>query len=318
MSFPRDQLPFARGSTATAGDTLIVNQLGAMSAIQALAGQTNPQTTTVVAAQFSGAGGPGQLPTAAYPNPLTFYDLVGYTGNTVDSGHVFGLSHRMILRAVQYIPQSGSAWLSLNGLALAASTTIQNPGWFGTVVTGVQGTSGNPSYLPDPAYFLGRSSPVAVKPYDWFWVVEAGPAVGQVASANSVAANIALQSSGSGYMMQAAAAKFVVGTSDSNYGQTATNSTYGFGCYTIPSGNAPALGTAPTSTAAAVSGTIFSAAYAPVPNGVQINGYTTSNPTGQLNAAATTGSWMPSGGNNNASGLVAVWVRPFYTGQAES
>jgi len=303
MGRSRDYLPFPRGTTATAGDTLIVNQLGSMSAIDALANQTNPAATTDT--KTAGVGGPGQVPTTALPYQGYRADLAGFIGDCTDD-YVFGLKAPMLVRAVQYIPTSGQAFLVLDGHALAVSTTH---GWFGSVVTGVQtGTAGTlPTVLPDPAYFTGKSSATYVKPYDWFFVVEEGWALGTVVAAASVAPYTPLMSDALGNMLAATAAKFVVGMSDGNNGNTVigvTSARYGWGQYLVPTTNTPALGTVNTTTGAvtaAANPATFSNPFAPFPSGATVNAWS---------SAGVAGQYMPSGAQYNASGYVAVYCQP--------
>jgi len=294
MGRSRDYLPFQRGSTATAGDTLIVNQLGSMSAIDALAGQTNPAASTAIPA--AGVGGPGQLPTTALPYQPYRNDLAGYIGDATDN-IVLGFGTHIMLRAVQYIPTSGSAYLALDGHALAVSATM---GWGQIVCTGPQGTSGKQSWLPDPAYFMGRSIPVYVKPYDWFFVVEEGPAVGIITG--TVAGQASVMSNGSGLLTAATATSYAIGTTDGNNGNTVSTTQYGYGCYTVPSGITFSAGSVNTTTGVGTAGTVLAGAFAPTPSGVTLNPYT---------GAGVATNWMSSGATNNTSNYVLLYVRPF-------
>jgi hypothetical protein len=298
MSRSRDYLPFPRGSTATAGDVLIVNQLGSMSAIDGLANQTNPAANQGV--PKAGVGGPGQLPTAALPYAPYRSDLVGFVGDAVDF-YTFGLGTPMMLRAMQYIPASGTAYLALDGHALKVSTT---PGWQQCVVTGTGvATQGNQAVLPDPAYFMGLSTPAYVKPYDWFWVVEEGPAVGIIST--TCAPSVGLMSATTGLLLAATTGLYSLGTSDGNFGNSITTTAYGFGQYLVPSTNptTPTFGTVSTTTGVGTAGTaILYPAYAPTPSGVTLESFT---------AAGNVGQFMGSGFQGNTSNYIALYVQPF-------
>jgi len=268
-----------------------------MSAIDGLANQTNPAANTAI--MNAGVGGPGQLPTAALPYAPYRGDLVGFLADTIDHVAV-GLTSPMILRCMQYIPTSGTAYLALDGHALALSNAI---GWQQSVVTGKQTSNGAQSVLPDPAYFVGKSTPGYVKPYDWFWVVEEGPAVGIIAG--TVASSASVMSNGSGLLTAATAANYPIGTTDGNFGNSVTTSGYGYGQYVVPSTNptTPTFGSVSTTTGVGTAGTaIIYNAYAPLPTGVTANAFT---------GSGSIGSMMPSGGVDNASNFILVYVRPF-------
>ena len=203
----RDYLPFPRGQTASQFDTKIPGPGGLVSLL--------PTATGTV--------------TGATPYRK---DLAGFIGNCLDTktgivigthtattAGVFGTpgtNQSMRLRAVQ---AAAAITTTMVGQLMAFVTTA---GEYGSVVTATT-AQGTPCKPIDGFYPVGT----VFAAYDWFWVVEEGPAF--VVPANGI--TLAAQGPVTSYTTDgtagvAAAADFVVGTSDQQVTGAITSTTH--------------------------------------------------------------------------------------------
>jgi hypothetical protein len=203
MGASRDFLPFPRGSTASGGPI-----------------NPTPTTATAPTSYVYGTpiGGPNGLVGGNLPTTLGVFlaanqyrpDLAGFIGRCRDT--ICGTGVPMLLRAVQ----NGAYWLRVGRLAIGFAQVTKQHGIVaivaGSSTTGViSQTAGVPAKLIDPAYALGSW----IAPYDWFWCVEEGPALGTITDGVSVTgAEWALMAYTDGTLSKCTAGLFPVGTSD--------------------------------------------------------------------------------------------------------